>query len=551
MSLTVRELAAKLGLDTDAQSFAKGDAAISLVKFGLEKLVEVAAEAVSKFVEVVQGTAEAGDQIKELSQATGVGAESLQVLANAAKTEGVSIDGMGHSLIILTKMMAAAKGGAKDTAAAFSKLGVTVDDGRGHIRNADEVFLDLAESMSKMPDSAEKTALAFKVLGKSGPDMIKVLNMGREEIEEMGRAGLILTQDQIEAGDELIKTQRKLGAVTGGIWKTAIAPLLPEITSLVKAYTSWRKANAEVMKQRIQQFIGALIAIVRGLGSAFTAVIGVMTFFKKNWLAAVAIAVAGAAAWIVSNYALAASFVATQATAVGAALAAAVAWLTAVAPVVAVAAAVAYLLVLLDDLRGFLAGEDSAIGAGIDAIFGKGMSTDVVETLHNLWLEVGEAIHEAYDWLAKMVTKLEWILKWTPPALIYRGHKAIFAAQHTAWNWIKEKAGAAINGTPAESESFGPAEAPTGIGASLRERAQLRHLRNAYALPEDTLGPTGPSPAYAPSGQPSVVQQTNTFHITQLPGEDGEHFAERVAAIAKQERETSYEHAGAALPATE
>ena len=70
----------------------------------------------------------------------------LQILANAAKSEGVGMDGLAHSLTILTRMMAAAKGGSKDTAAAFKQLGVEVSDGRGHIRNADEVFLDLAEA---------------------------------------------------------------------------------------------------------------------------------------------------------------------------------------------------------------------------------------------------------------------------------------------------------------------------------------------------------------------------------------------------------------------
>jgi hypothetical protein len=367
MSLTVRELAAKLGLDVDAQSFAKGDAAIEIIKAGLGKLVDVASEAVHKFIEVVEGTAEAGDQIKELSQATGVGVESLQILANAAKSEGVGMDGLAHSLTILTRMMAAAKGGSKDTAAAFKQLGVEVSDGRGHIRNADEVFLDLAEAMSKMPDSAQKTALAFKVLGKSGPDMIKVLNMGREEIEEMGRAGLILTKEQIEAGDELVKTQRKLGAVTGGIWKTAIAPLLPEITALVKSYLAWRKANADVMKQRIRGFISGLIAVVKFLGTVFATtarVIGaVIQALQTNWQLVLVGMTAALAPFIVS-------MIAAGVAAAGTAAGIIVAWTAAAAPFILLAGIVGGLLGFFDDIITY----NKAIaegGTGINTVFGR------------------------------------------------------------------------------------------------------------------------------------------------------------------------------------
>lgn len=549
--MIIRELFAKIGLQTDSASFAEGGAAVELVKGALERLLDVAGEMVTKFKETVLGVAEAGDQIKELSQSSGVGAESLQRLANAAKTEGVGIDGLAQSLTMLTRMMASAKAGSAETAGAFKKAGVSIVDASGKLRGADAVFVDLAEAFSKLPDGAEKTALAFKVLGRNGPEMIKVLNLGREEIESLGKAGLVLTEEQIEAGDELIKTNRKLAAVTSGIWKTAIAPLLPAITDLVKQYTAWRKANAEIVKSSIKGFLSGLISVVRGVGRAFSLAGAVITFFRTNWIALATVLTATLTYLIATNYALASSFVAAQIAAIEAAGAAVGAWLAAVAPIAAAVAAAALFLLIMDDIRGFFEGEDSAIGRGIEKIFGYGTSTDVLETARNLWTEIGEAIHEAYDWLAAMVDKMAWILKWSPPALLYRATKGILKAEVGVLSYLKGKAGEAINGTAPPSGEYGPSEAPTGYGADLRERARLRGLRSDYALPEGDYGPTGPSTIipYAQSGRSTTV--TNNIQVTQLPGEDGEHFAQRVAAIADERHNTRNEEAAAGLPSTQ
>lgn len=359
--MILRELFAKLGLDIDAQSFARGALAVEVVKFGLGKLVAAATDAVMKFGEMVQSTAETADQIEGLAQQAGISTDSLQRLGKAGAVEGMGLEDMAHSLVLLSRNMAGAAKGGEEQGKAFSRLGVHVKDAHGKLRGADDVFADLAEKFQQLPDGAEKTALSMQLFGRSGAGMIEVLNNGREGIEQF-RDAQVMTPEQIAAGKEMILVQRQLAEQTKSLWRSAVAPLLPAITALLKQWQAWKKANAEVMKQRIQAVLGGAIAVVKALGTTLAVVIRALKLFADNWQFVVAVVLVGLAAWASANGFLTASFLRLQATAVLAALKSAAAWALAAAPFVAIGAAVAALLLIFDDLRVYQRGGKSLFG---------------------------------------------------------------------------------------------------------------------------------------------------------------------------------------------
>jgi len=367
--MILREIFAKLGLDVDAQAFAKGAIAVEGVKAVVGKLVDKAEDLARQFVENVKATAEYAENIDGLAQSAGVTVEALQRVGKAAALEGMSIDQVSASLVMLTRSMSAAAAGEGDQAAAFRKLGVAVRDTNGQLRAGDQVFADLIAHFSELPDGVEKTHLAMSIFGRSGAQLIPVLNNGAEALEAMQQA-TVISPEQIRAGKEMVQVQRQLAAQTQSLWRGAIAPLLPAITDLLKQYLAWKKANNEVMKARIQAVLGGAIAVVRGLGAAFKFTLGVIQFFKDNWKAVLALVVGGVTAWALANTALVASFVATQAAGVASAVRVAAAWLAAAAPFVAIAAAVTAILLLFDDYRIYQ--EEIAAGRdGMRTVFGR------------------------------------------------------------------------------------------------------------------------------------------------------------------------------------
>ena len=132
--MILRELFARLGLDVDAQSFAKGALAVEVVKAGLGKLVDKAVELAEQFVENVKGTADFAEEIEGLGQATGLGTQSLQKLGKAAAAEGIALDEFARSMILLSRTMVAAKNGGEEQSKAFHKAGVRITDAAGKLR---------------------------------------------------------------------------------------------------------------------------------------------------------------------------------------------------------------------------------------------------------------------------------------------------------------------------------------------------------------------------------------------------------------------------------
>lgn len=339
--MVLRELFAKLGLDVDAQSFMKGNLAARAVEASLAKLGQVVHEVMDNFQEMIAKTAEGGKELKETSQSTGLTTEALQQLRKAAGMSGVSTEMLDTSLFRMSRSMQAAHAGSKQQAAAFAKLGVHTTGLNGKLRATDETFMDIADRLSGMEDGTEKTAMAMGIFGRAGARLIPLLNKGRDGIDELRASAYVMSEEQIEAGEQFVITQKAIAATTANLWKSAIAPLLPAMTQLLKRYLAWRKENAGIMKQKIQEYIGGVVKGINVLADVFKAMTGHMGVVKVMMVSMIAL------------------FGLMKIAAIGAAIASGVAWFNATAPFIALLGILIAIVALLDEADGYMKGEDT------------------------------------------------------------------------------------------------------------------------------------------------------------------------------------------------
>lgn len=133
------------------------------------------------------------DQLDDFSEKTGIAVEKLSELRYAGEVTGTPFEALTGGFSRLSKQMADAAGGGKESTATFKALGVEVTNVDGTLRGADEVLGDIADRFSTYKDGADKAALAQRLFGKSGADMIPLLNQGaigiarlRTEAEQLG-----------------------------------------------------------------------------------------------------------------------------------------------------------------------------------------------------------------------------------------------------------------------------------------------------------------------------------------------------------------------------
>jgi TP901 family phage tail tape measure protein len=227
-------------------------------------------------------TADFGDALNDARQRTGISAETLSKLAYAAELSGTSIDGVSTGVKFLAKNMEAAitKGG--EQRAAFQSLGISTKQLEAAHGDVNKIMLMVADRFEELPDGAEKSAVAMRVFGKSGTELIPLLNAGAEGIRAMGdegtRVGRVMTDEAAKAADEFNDKLKSLTGATQGVGMAIGNALIPTLTKLFELGTNvvvvikdWVAAHPDLTRA-----VGALAVVITGAGGLLLGISGVI-----------------------------------------------------------------------------------------------------------------------------------------------------------------------------------------------------------------------------------------------------------------------------------
>lgn len=239
--MIVQELVATLGLNVDERMFKRGEQLLRDLGTGLLGLGAAAAAAFAAFGEAARETASSADHIAKTAQALGVTTDTYQEMAHAAHLSGLSAEEMGVGLRQLSRMALEASQGSEQTAIEFRKLGVSVTDSHGKLRPVEDLLGQISDRFAKMPDSSEKTALAMMLMGRSGAQMIPLLNGGSKALasvrKEAHDLGYVLDKDTIQAGVQFQENMDRLEDSLTGLRNAIGGPLINSFSQLLVKLT--------------------------------------------------------------------------------------------------------------------------------------------------------------------------------------------------------------------------------------------------------------------------------------------------------------------------
>ena len=176
---------------------------------------------------------DAADAANEVAQKTGLATKEVAGMQLAFKQGGVSADTMTSGLAKMAKQMVEGND-------AFDKLGIKTRNADGTMRSVKDVIYDTADAFAGIKDGAAKTALSMEIFGKTGADMIPVLNGGSEGLREMAdmadKLGLTIDENTAKAADQFNDQMELLGMGVQGVSRQVAAQLLPTLTSLSASF---------------------------------------------------------------------------------------------------------------------------------------------------------------------------------------------------------------------------------------------------------------------------------------------------------------------------
>jgi hypothetical protein len=353
----LRELLAFFKVDVDTKELEKGESAIEAFKGTLKEAAEVVAEAfaVDKIKEFVEAQIGAGAQLKRTAEQLGTETDELQALQLAAGEAGVSVDAMTAGLRFLNRNLGeAAQGGEK--ALVFKKLGIAVKDANGQIRPAGDVMGDLADAIAEMPNAAEKTTTAMKLLGRGGVELIPLLNKGGEAFQEarksMQELGGGMSKEFVESAEKAEAANVRLEFSMKGLKSTIANAMLPGFTDVVEEFTKVTVGAVKFTKETT----GVTTALIFfGTVGAVKAVSGLVPLVGK--LLEMDVALFGAEV-----------------------------------PLLVVIAGLALLYLAFDDVFALLNGGESVIGDMLDHFFGIGTAAQFAKDLKEALAATGDVV---------------------------------------------------------------------------------------------------------------------------------------------------------------
>lgn len=226
-------------------------------KYALGLGVAVGAAGAGLFAMATKG-AEATDRIDKMSQRLGMSRQAFQEWDFIMSQNGVSIDSMQNGMKTLSTRMAEAGEGAGKGATLFEQLGVSVTNSSGEFRNQEEVFKDSIIALQGMDDGIEKAALAQQLFGKSGQELLPMLNGSKGSIEELTakahELGLVLGDDAVDAGVLFTDTMDQLKRMGQAVFNQVATALMPVFQEMAE----WVIENMP----EIQEFFGTAFAFI-------------------------------------------------------------------------------------------------------------------------------------------------------------------------------------------------------------------------------------------------------------------------------------------------
>lgn len=265
--MNVADLFAALGLKIDKASFNAGDRLISNIKKGIAGLVAgfTAIKSFQFLKGMINDTANLAGRLVETSQKTGIVIESLQELEHAGEQSGVNIDGLSTGLKILSRNVFDAAKGGKQAKEVFEDLGISLKTSGGVLKTSEQLLNEVADIFVRLPDGVQKSALAMKVFGKSGVELIPLLNEGsegiiklRKEFRSLG-AGLT-TRDAVALeswGDQVANIKK----IITGFRNQLVVALFPTIKKITDQFLKWSITNKDLIKTKIIAFADGLVKV--------------------------------------------------------------------------------------------------------------------------------------------------------------------------------------------------------------------------------------------------------------------------------------------------
>lgn len=225
------------------------------------------------------------DDMGKLAERLGVSTEYLSGMGYAAESSGANLQLLSGGIESLSTNLSKAAGGSAEQARLFAQMGISVRDAEGNVRGMEDVLGEVADRFKSYEDGPAKAALATKLFGSAGSELIPMLNEGSEGLAEMRakaqELGLVIGGETADQAAAFKDNLADLKAMAMGFFNTIAEQVLPILVDLSRMWVESGKDAADSATKSeaivsvfkfivatgflVKNTIESIIAIIKGL----------------------------------------------------------------------------------------------------------------------------------------------------------------------------------------------------------------------------------------------------------------------------------------------
>lgn len=254
----------------------------------IREAVNYLLEPMHQLYESVVKVAETADTLNNLAVSLGTTTGALERMRFVAHLADVDIGTTDFALNMLNRQMGeAATGGAKEVTKAFHKLGVTMKDAHGKVRDVGEVMPELVLKFSEMKDASARASLAQDIFGRSSRQLLPLLSKQAEELKAMNAEfdalGGAYSQDLIQRSAVFSDNIKLTNFAFNNMKRDLATGIIPELNKFFDIWLGFVKQNWPEISSTLKE-LGDTIGKVfmETAGTAFDSFLKYMRDISKN-----------------------------------------------------------------------------------------------------------------------------------------------------------------------------------------------------------------------------------------------------------------------------
>ena len=254
--------------------------------------VALGAAAVKALADITEQASQVLDTVDKMSQRLGMSVETYQEWDYIMKMSGSDINSMTTGMKKLNETVLSAMDGTEKSIETLLKLHIVPEELEN--LSQEDAFELVVERFQEMEDGAEKAALANEVFGKTGTNIIPLLNSEAGTIDQLknkaNELGLVFDEQSVSMGAEYGDALQSMKDSFAAIGTSIGVQLMPYF----KEFVDWVTSNIPKIRQIVENFfnvVGNLIEglspILKALGVVLTGILDVVVTVTSGIRAAV------------------------------------------------------------------------------------------------------------------------------------------------------------------------------------------------------------------------------------------------------------------------